>query len=50
MVDVAVNISMRNLIDVDFPDDVGEALASAGLTADRVELEITESAIALRRA
>jgi diguanylate cyclase (GGDEF)-like protein/PAS domain S-box-containing protein len=42
---VAVNVSARNLIDVDFPDQVGALLDKWGMTPDVLELEITESAI-----
>jgi diguanylate cyclase (GGDEF)-like protein/PAS domain S-box-containing protein len=42
---VAVNVSARNLIDVDFPDQVGALLAKWDVPAPALELEITESAI-----
>jgi diguanylate cyclase len=42
---VAVNVSARNLIDIDFPERVGALLAKWGLPASVLELEITESAI-----
>ncbi|WP_369054489.1 putative bifunctional diguanylate cyclase/phosphodiesterase [Kineococcus terrestris] len=42
---VAVNLSARNLGDADLPRRVGEALARAGVPADRLVLEITESAV-----
>ena len=42
---VAVNVSTRNLIDVDFPDDVAGLLARWGVRPDLLELEITETAI-----
>ena len=42
---VAVNVSSRNLIDVDFPDDVAALLTKWGLPAEVLELEITETAI-----
>jgi diguanylate cyclase len=42
---VAVNVSARNLIDVDFPDQVGALLEKWGLSPQILELEITESAI-----
>jgi EAL domain-containing protein (putative c-di-GMP-specific phosphodiesterase class I) len=40
---IAVNLSTRNLLDVEFPDQVAELLARHGVGADRLELEITES-------
>ena len=43
---VAVNVSMRNLMDLEFPDEVGELLAESGIAPTRLELEITESNIA----
>ena len=42
---VAVNVSARNLIDVDFPDLVGALLDKWGMPPQVLELEITESAI-----
>jgi diguanylate cyclase (GGDEF)-like protein len=42
---VAVNVSTRNLIDVEFPDQVGALLDKWGVSPDLLELEITESAI-----
>jgi diguanylate cyclase (GGDEF)-like protein/PAS domain S-box-containing protein len=42
---VAVNVSMRNLIDLDFPDDVAGLLAKWDADPSRLELEITESTI-----
>jgi diguanylate cyclase (GGDEF)-like protein/PAS domain S-box-containing protein len=42
---VAVNVSPRNLIDLDFPDQVGELLAKWEIGPELLELEITESAI-----
>ena len=42
---VAVNVAMRNLLDVQFPDDVGQLLAKWEVSPDRLELEITESTI-----
>jgi histidine ammonia-lyase len=42
---VAVNVSTRNLIDVDFPDQVQALLQKWDVPPDRLELEITESAI-----
>jgi diguanylate cyclase len=43
---VAVNISARNLQDRHFPQQVLDTLGSGGLDPHRLELEITESAIA----
>jgi diguanylate cyclase (GGDEF)-like protein len=40
---VAVNLSMRNLLDLDFPDDVERLIGAAGVDPSRLELEITES-------
>jgi EAL domain-containing protein (putative c-di-GMP-specific phosphodiesterase class I) len=42
---VAVNISARNLVDVDFVTAVPEVLERAGLTPELLTLEITESSI-----
>jgi diguanylate cyclase (GGDEF)-like protein/PAS domain S-box-containing protein len=42
---VAVNVSTRNLIDLDFPDQVAALLQRWGVSPDLLELEITESAI-----
>lgn len=41
----AVNVSARVLQDVDFPARVRELLAASSVRADRLELEITESAM-----
>jgi diguanylate cyclase (GGDEF)-like protein len=43
---VAVNVSARQLQDPTLLDDVAEALASSGLAASRLVLEITESVLA----
>ncbi len=43
---VAVNVSARNLQDRHFPDLVVSTLAAHGLAPHRLEIEITESAIA----
>lgn len=40
---VAINVSMENLTSLAFPDFVAEAVAAAGLAADAVFLEVTES-------
>ena len=42
---VAVNISVRNLMDYRFPDVVDEILRQHDLPADRLELEITENTV-----
>lgn len=42
---VAVNVPVRNLYDRHLPDAVAERLAAAGVTADRLILEITEREI-----
>jgi diguanylate cyclase (GGDEF)-like protein len=42
---VAVNLSVRNLLDVDLPDDVARLLEHASLPASALELEVTESAL-----
>ena len=42
---VAVNVSMRDLIDVAFPDEVAELLSAHGLSPDRLSLEITERSV-----
>ncbi len=42
---VAVNVSARNLIDIDFPDQIGALLEKWALPAHVLELEVTESAI-----
>jgi diguanylate cyclase (GGDEF)-like protein/PAS domain S-box-containing protein len=43
---VAVNVSVRQFYHPDFVEDVMAALAEAGAPADRLELELTESAFA----
>ena len=42
---VAVNVPVRNLYDRSLPDSVAERLAAAGVSADRLILEITEREI-----
>lgn len=42
---VAVNVSMRNLTDGRFPDQLEEAVHAGRVVAKRLKLEITESAI-----
>jgi diguanylate cyclase (GGDEF)-like protein len=44
-VPVAVNLSVRNLQDVNFPEEVGELLQKHEVHPELLELEITESAI-----
>jgi diguanylate cyclase (GGDEF)-like protein/PAS domain S-box-containing protein len=41
--DIAVNISMRNLLDPTLPDTVARHIAQSGVSPSRVSLEITES-------
>jgi EAL domain-containing protein (putative c-di-GMP-specific phosphodiesterase class I) len=43
-VTVAVNVSPNQLVDPGFPEVVGEALARSGVRADRLCVEVTESA------
>ncbi|HET9690235.1 MAG TPA: GGDEF domain-containing protein [Acidimicrobiales bacterium] len=42
---VAVNLSVRSLLDVNFPDQVAEVLGSHGVSAERLTLEITEGSL-----
>ena len=42
---VAVNLSVRNLLDADLPREIERLLAVYGLPADALQLEITESMI-----
>jgi EAL domain-containing protein (putative c-di-GMP-specific phosphodiesterase class I) len=42
---VAVNLSMRNLLDVSFPEEVAELLRVRGVEPERLEFEITESTV-----
>ncbi len=42
---VAVNLSARNLLEADLPETVAGLLADHGVPADRLILEITESAV-----
>jgi diguanylate cyclase (GGDEF)-like protein/PAS domain S-box-containing protein len=42
---VAVNVSMRNLVDPELPELVSRTLARTGTPASQLELELTESAI-----
>jgi diguanylate cyclase (GGDEF)-like protein len=40
---VAVNLSTRNLLDTEFPDEVGRLIGDSGFDPARLELEITET-------
>jgi diguanylate cyclase (GGDEF)-like protein len=42
---VAVNTTVADLLDVDFPLEVAEALAARGLPAEALVLEVTESSV-----
>ena len=42
---VAVNLSMRNLHDEDFPDLVAERLSRSGIRPQSLVIEITESSL-----
>jgi diguanylate cyclase (GGDEF)-like protein/PAS domain S-box-containing protein len=42
---IAINLSARNLLDVDFPDTLGSLIEAKGVAPDRIEIEITESAL-----
>jgi len=42
---VAVNLSTRNLQDMHLPEQIDGVLRSSGMTPDKLEMEITESAI-----
>jgi diguanylate cyclase (GGDEF)-like protein len=42
---VAVNLSMRNLLDVSFPDEVAELLRARNIEPSLLEFEITESTV-----
>lgn len=46
---VAVNVSMEGLVDLGFPDAIGQAVAAAGLPAWRLSLEVTESRLSIDR-
>lgn len=46
-VNIAVNLSMWNLEEQQFPNQIQGLLKDAGVSAERLELEITESAIML---
>ena len=43
--DVAVNISIRNLVDADFPDQIGRWLSMHDVAAERLTIEVTESLV-----
>jgi diguanylate cyclase (GGDEF)-like protein len=43
--DVAVNLTIPDLLDLELPDRIAMLLRESGLEADRLELEITESSI-----
>ena len=43
VLDISVNLSMRNLLDASFPATVGELLAASAVDAGRLTLEITET-------
>jgi diguanylate cyclase (GGDEF)-like protein len=45
VIPVAVNVSMRNLLDPRFPPTLRDIVASTGTEARRIKLEITESAL-----
>ncbi len=42
---VAVNLSVRNLLDLQLPDQIADMLRTSGAMPDWLEMEITESAI-----
>src|SRR3989449_11416215 len=42
---VAVNVSMRNLLDAHFPEMLEDVVARTGQPAEHLKLEITESAV-----
>jgi diguanylate cyclase (GGDEF)-like protein len=44
-ISVAVNISVHDLLDPQFPAEIGEQLRAAGIPEDRLVLEVTEGAI-----
>jgi diguanylate cyclase (GGDEF)-like protein len=45
VLELAVNLSVRNLLDLELPNDIARLLAQYGLPAERLELEITETTI-----
>src|SRR5256885_9338825 len=44
-VPLAVNVSMRNLLDPRFPQMLEDSMATTGVDPGRIKLEITESAV-----
>jgi diguanylate cyclase (GGDEF)-like protein len=46
---VSVNVSSRQLVDLDFADAVARALRESGLPPERLQIEITESSILEQR-
>jgi diguanylate cyclase (GGDEF)-like protein len=42
---IAVNLTVPDLLDLELPDRIAALLADAGVPADRLELEVTESTI-----
>jgi diguanylate cyclase (GGDEF)-like protein len=47
---VAVNLSARQLLKADLLDDVADAIETSGISADRLELEVTETSLLEDRA
>ena len=43
--DVAVNISIRNLVDAEFPDQIARWLSMHDVAAERLTIEVTESLV-----
>jgi diguanylate cyclase (GGDEF)-like protein/PAS domain S-box-containing protein len=43
--DVAVNVSIRNLVDADFPDQIARWLTMHDVPAERLTIEVTESLV-----
>jgi diguanylate cyclase (GGDEF)-like protein len=44
-IDVAVNLSVRSVLDVNLPDQVADVLADHDMSADSLTLEITETSV-----
>jgi diguanylate cyclase (GGDEF)-like protein len=44
-IDLAVNVSARDLADARFPDEVGRAIADSGIEPSWLELEVTENVL-----
>jgi len=44
-VSIAVNVAARNLLDLDFPESVRRLVAESGLEPQKLELELTETAV-----